>query len=73
MRRIQASYVYVRYDWIRAHEEYLGAGALTRSLLALPPTRLKKLIVLEDNPVFFDHLKVLIPFLHEVYGSNCHR
>ncbi|KLO18360.1 S-adenosyl-L-methionine-dependent methyltransferase [Schizopora paradoxa] len=40
-------------------EAYPGAGALTRSLLALPPSRLKKLIVLEDNPVLFNDLKVL--------------
>lgn len=34
-----------------------GAGVLTRALLHLPPSRLKKLIVLEDEPKYVEVLK----------------
>ena len=45
-----------------------GPGILTRALLQLPPSRLRKLIVLENNPKFFDRVKVcacpiFLPFL----------
>jgi len=35
-----------------------GPGVLTRALLRLPPSRLRRLIVLENNPKFFDRIKV---------------
>ncbi|TDL24169.1 S-adenosyl-L-methionine-dependent methyltransferase [Rickenella mellea] len=40
-------------------EAFPGPGALTRALLELPPSRLKRLIVMEESPVYLDYLKVL--------------
>ena len=37
---------------------YAGPGMLTRSLLKLPPSRVKKVIVLEDQPAYLKYLKV---------------
>lgn len=38
--------------------EHEGPGALTRALLELPKERIRKIIVLEDQPVFHDYLQV---------------
>ncbi|KAF5351667.1 hypothetical protein D9756_007711 [Leucocoprinus leucothites] len=40
-------------------EAFPGPGALTRALLKLPKERIKKLIVLEENPLFNQWLKPL--------------
>jgi mitochondrial transcription factor 1 len=40
--------------------ESLGPGALTRALMQLPKGRIRKLIVLEDMPLFLDYLRVRI-------------
>ena len=43
-----------------------GPGVLTRSLLSLPPNRLKKLIILEEEPCFLEYLHVC-----HTFGSIC--
>jgi len=40
-------------------EAFPGPGALTRSLLKLPKDKLQKLIVLEDNKLYLEHLRPL--------------
>ncbi|KAF7298213.1 Glycoside hydrolase family 63 protein [Mycena chlorophos] len=45
--------LWTRHDW------YAGPGQLTRALLALPRSRLKKLIVLENVPDYLQYLKPL--------------
>jgi hypothetical protein len=49
-----------------------GPGALTRSLLKLPKDKLQKLIVLEDNKLYLEHLRVCvsISILIFVDGNN---
>ena len=36
----------------------LGPGALSRALLELPRSKIHKLIILEDDPEYLQHLKV---------------
>ncbi|EJD03059.1 S-adenosyl-L-methionine-dependent methyltransferase [Fomitiporia mediterranea MF3/22] len=40
-------------------EAFPGPGCLTRSLLKLPPSKIKRLIVLEEVPQFLEYLKPL--------------
>ncbi|KAF8577315.1 S-adenosyl-L-methionine-dependent methyltransferase [Ramaria rubella] len=40
-------------------EAFPGPGALTRALLELPPSRMRKLVVLEDVPEYFQKVKEL--------------
>lgn len=37
----------------------LGPGTLSRALCELPPQKLSKLIILEDNPLYLPYLEVL--------------
>jgi hypothetical protein len=48
----------------------LGPGALSRALLTLPPSQLKRLIILEDYEPYLEYLRVQLPsFLpfHVIY------
>ena len=40
-----------------------GPGALTRALLELPTSRIRKLIVLEDIPDYFQRIQVCTTFV----------
>ncbi|KZT71045.1 S-adenosyl-L-methionine-dependent methyltransferase [Daedalea quercina L-15889] len=40
-------------------ETFPGPGALSRALLELPRSKIRKLIILEDHPEYLQHLKVL--------------
>jgi len=40
-------------------EAFPGPGALSRALLELPESKVRKLIILEDNPDYLEHLKPL--------------
>lgn len=51
----------------------LGPGALSRALLTLPPSQLKKLIILEDHEPYLEYLRVCnhLPFCLQTIDTFC--
>ena len=50
---------------------FLGPGALTRALLALPRDSFDKLIVLEEHPGYLEYLKVTGPLAARRRSAPC--
>jgi hypothetical protein len=51
------------------HTVVLGPGALSRALLTLPPSKLKKLIILEDYEPYLEYLRVCFFYrLRSIFG-----
>jgi transcription factor 1 len=50
----------------------LGPGALSRAFLTLPPSKLKKLIILEDYEPYLEYLRVCFTVFGPFSAFNCH-
>lgn len=49
----------------------LGPGALSRAFLTLPPSKLKKLIILEDYEPYLEYLRVCFHRLWSIFIVEC--
>lgn len=57
------SYVFWVVFALKETETRLGPGQLTRALLNLPKERIKKIIILEDDPSYLPYLRVRLMFI----------
>ena len=51
----------------------LGPGALSRALLTLPPSKLKKLIILEEYEPYLEYLRVCFSRLWSIFNIEIFR